>query len=130
MSSLSLHSLPVNGSLRLYAHCTPSIQSSFHSSTCTSGPGKSVRTLQVAAHRRDGWAVPNVIGPTPYTTTSPPAILILNTMSCIVIIMYAIVIEPIVIIIIYQLRYCRRTLVVVNVGQLLALKVFHIRPAA
>ena len=31
---------------------------------------------------------------TPYTTTSPPAILILNTMSCIVIIMYAIVIEP------------------------------------
>ena len=31
---------------------------------------------------------------TPYTTTSPPAIMILNTMSCIVIIMYAIVIEP------------------------------------
>ena len=30
--------------------------------------------------------------PTLYTTTSPPAILILNTMSCIV--MYAIVIEP------------------------------------
>ena len=31
---------------------------------------------------------------TPCTTTSPPAILILNTLSCIVIIMYAIVIEP------------------------------------
>ena len=31
---------------------------------------------------------------TPYTTTSPPAILIRNTMSCIVIIMYAVVIGP------------------------------------
>ena len=32
-----------------------------YSSTChertPSGPGKSIRTLQVAAHQRDGWAV-------------------------------------------------------------------------
>ena len=80
------------------AFVTKTILHRLYSSTChertPSGPGKIVRTLQVAAHRRDGWAAPNVIGPTPYTITSPPAILILNTMSCIVIIMYAIVIEP------------------------------------
>ena len=66
---------------------------------------------------------------TPCTTTSPPAIFILNTMSCLVIIMYAIVIEPNIIIITAEVLYSMRTRVV-NVSQLLALHVFHIRTAA
>ena len=61
---------------------------------------------------------------TPCTTTSPPAIFILNTMSCIVIIMYAIFIEPN-INITAEVLYSTRTLVV-NVSQLLARHVFHI----
>ena len=68
-----------------------------YSSTChertPSGPGNCVRTLQVVARRRDGWAAPNVIH-LARLHSSPPALFILNTMSCIVIIMYAIVIEP------------------------------------
>ena len=66
---------------------------------------------------------------TPCTTTSPPAIFILNKMSSIVIIMYAVVIEPIMHRnnIIAEVLYTTRTLVA-NVSQLLALHVFHSRP--
>ena len=68
-----------------------------YSSTChertPSGPDKSVRTLQVAAHQRGGWAGGdakyNIPCKTTYLLLSPPAVFILNT--CIVIIMYAIV---------------------------------------
>ena len=76
----------------------------------------------------EGWAGGGAKRDTPCTTTSPPAIFILNTMSCIVIIMYAIVIEPN-IIRTAEVVYSMGTLVV-NVSQLLALPVFHIRLAA
>ena len=50
---------------------------------------------KVPARRRDRWAAPNVIH-LERLHPSPPAIFVLNTKSCIVIIiiMYAIVIEP------------------------------------
>ena len=68
-----------------------------YSSSChertPSGPGKSVRTLQVAAHQRDGRAYGDAKYNTPckstYLLLSPPAVFILNT--CIVIMMYVIV---------------------------------------
>ena len=95
---------PLRAVVDVFSGCMPaicvseSVTLSQVSSTChertPSGPGKSVRTRQVVARRRDGWAALNVIGTTPCTTTSPPAIFLLNTMPCIVIIMYAIVIEP------------------------------------
>ena len=69
-----------------------------YSSTChertRSGPGKSVRTLQVAARHRDGWAgggTPNIIHLAILPTTIPPVIFLMNTR--IVIIMYAIVVN-------------------------------------
>ena len=65
-----------------------------YSSTChertPSGPGKC--PYMTGGHSSEG-RVGGAKRNTPYTTTSPPAILILNTMSGIVIIMYAIVIE-------------------------------------
>ena len=61
-----------------------------------SGPGKCPYMTggRSSEGRVDRWATPNVIHLARLHYASPPAIFILNTMSCIVEIMYAIVIEP------------------------------------